>query len=187
MGRTRLISRHDGFQRTAWIVALIAASALLTCSWACATPFAALAALGALNMTRRDAFIAVMGVWLVNQALGFSILAYPTDGLTFAWGAAIAVAALLALVAASVAATGLRRTSLIVQAGAAFLAAFAAYEAGLYAATFALGGAEAAFSQPFVAQIFKVDVISFVALLALHRAALAIGLAAPAPRSLAPA
>jgi hypothetical protein len=180
------LSLHsDGVRRFAWIGLMVVASVLFSFTFACGTPFAALAALAALDMSRRDGLIAIIGVWLINQAIGFCALGYPWDALTFAWGVAIGGGAALSLLGAGFAAECLRSAHIALRGAAAFVAAFAVYEAALYAATFPLGGADAAFSADFVARIFEIDAVSFVALLALHRAAQAIGFAAPAPKGLA--
>jgi hypothetical protein len=171
-------------RRVAWIALLTIASAFFSEAFACATPFAALAALAALNMSTRDGLAAVVAVWLANQAIGFLALNYPTDPATFAWGAAIGLSALLALACAKTAVAPLGSRAWL-RGPAAFLAAFLAYEAGLLVACLPLGGAEGAFAWDAVRDVFLIDVASFVGLFALHRAATAIGLAAPAP-ALAP-
>jgi hypothetical protein len=186
MNRVGAVERHDRIRRAAWVSLIIAAGALFSFHFACAAPFAALAALAAMNMTKRDAVAAVVGVWLVNQAIGFAVLGYPWDVSTLCWGAAILVAAFLSLLAATAIATRFRGAVLPALSVATFLIAFIAYEAALYGATFALGDADAAFAWPVVEQVFAIDLVSFLALMVLHRAALAIGLAAPTQRRFAP-
>ena len=165
----------DG-HRALWMALIAAASLVLSFAFACAAPFAALAALAALNLTKREAAIVVAASFLANQAIGFGALDYPRDALTFAWGAAMGAATLASLLSASAAASFLGNAHGLVRGGAAFVAAFLAYEAALYLATFALGGAEAAFADTAIRQVFLIDAASFIGLLALDRALLAIGL-----------
>jgi hypothetical protein len=61
-------------RRWLWIVLVIAASMLLSLGLTCATPFAALATLTALHMTRRDAVAVTVTTWLASQAIGFGLL-----------------------------------------------------------------------------------------------------------------
>jgi FtsH-binding integral membrane protein len=164
-------------RRFLWIALIVLASLLLSLVFACAAPFAGLAALAALKLTRREATIVVLLGFLANQAIGFGALDYPRDASTFAWGAAMGAATLASLLSAKAAARGLRDARGLARGGAAFSAAFLAYEAALYAATFALGGAEAAFAWPAIGQVLLIDVASFVGLLALDGAMSAIGLA----------
>jgi hypothetical protein len=187
MNPANAVERHDHIRRAAWVGLIIAAGALFSFHFACAAPFAALAAIAAVNMTKRDAIAAVVGVWFVNQAIGFSVLGYPWDLSTLCWGAAILVAALLSLVAATAIATRFRDTFFATLSAATFFTAFVAYEAAIYVATVPLGGADAAFAWPVVEQVFMIDLVSLLGLVVLHRAALAIGLAAPARRRFATA
>jgi hypothetical protein len=161
---------YGGGQRALWMALIAAASLVLSFAFACAAPFAALAALAALNLTRREAVVIVAASFLANQAIGFGALDYPRDALTIAWGVAIGAATLTSLLSASAIASGLGNAHSLVRGGAAFLAAFLAYEAALYIATFALGGAEAAFAASAIRQIFLIDAACFIGLVALDRA-----------------
>jgi len=109
---------------------------------ACATPFAAFAVVAAAMLPMRSALAVVGGAWLINQAIGFGLLSYPVDSSTIAWGGVILVAALTATAAAS---TVLHKAhgNRLISIAMAFVAAFAAYELLLLAATPILGGHEA--------------------------------------------
>jgi hypothetical protein len=172
---------YGGGHRALWMALIAAASLVLSFAFACAAPFAALAALAALNLTRREAVIIVAASFLANQAIGFGTLDYPRDALTTAWGAAIGAAALASLFSAEATVRRLRNAHSLARGVAAFSAAFLAYEAALYVATFALGGAKAAFAWPAIKQVLLVDVASFVGLIALDGTMSAIGLT-PRPR-----
>jgi hypothetical protein len=162
-------------KRSLWIALLVMGSVGFSFVLACATPFAALAALAAINMPRRDLFSLVALGWFANQVIGYGFLAYPQTWDSFAWGGAIGIAALLAAVAAAAAGriTGLGWAGVT---AAAFLAAFIVYELALYAASFVLPTGAEAFSLPTVWRIFYVNVIALVGFLAVHRLGVAAGL-----------
>ena len=84
----------------AWSVFLIVASTTGSLILACATPFAAMAAVAAATLSPRLALITVLGVWLGNQAVGFLLLDYPLTASSLTWGPALGGAALLATAAA---------------------------------------------------------------------------------------
>ncbi|MFO6445735.1 hypothetical protein ACLBKU_01195 [Erythrobacter sp. NE805] len=99
---------------------------------ACMMPFAAVAAIAALAMERRQGIGAVVLCWLGNQALGFGLLGFPWDGPTFAAGLSLLGASLIAF--GAVRRLGGRGGPLL-----AFLAAFVAFEASLFAYALAFG------------------------------------------------
>ena len=69
-----------------WLAPLIGASVAFSLGLACATPFAAFAAAAALTLSRRDAYVLILSVWLANQFVGFTVLSYPWTASTLAWG-----------------------------------------------------------------------------------------------------
>lgn len=158
-----------------WALLPVGGSVILSGKFSCATPFAALATLAALDMSRRDGLMLVVAVWLANQVVGFGVLGYPHDTQTYAWGLAIGVAAVVAYgTARSV--IGLSATlSLPLTAAMSLAAAFVAYQAVLIASTFVLDSGEAAFSLSSIAEIALVNVIAFVVLLLVHRVVSAAG------------
>lgn len=167
-------------RRAGWIAVLAVASVGSSVVFACATPFAALAAVAALSMNRRDAFIVTGMTWLANQAVGFGFLHYPHAWDSFAWGVAIAAGAMAATTVAEIGG-GLRRFGWVIAIPAAFAAAFAGYEITLYAATAVLPSDSSAFSPAVVLYILKVNVVAFGGLLVLHYVSTRIGLALPWP------
>ncbi len=88
------------WKRPFWIAVLVAASIGFSLGFACAMPFAAIAAVAACTLPRRDAYFLTGAAWLVNQWVGFAFQHYPRDANTIAWGAALGVIALLCTVAA---------------------------------------------------------------------------------------
>ena len=73
------------------LVLLMAACALASFAFACATPFAAFAVVAAAMLPWRPALLVVTAAWLVNQAIGFGVLHYPLDRNTVLWGFGIGV------------------------------------------------------------------------------------------------
>ena len=149
----------SGTARLIWPLLLSFGAFIGSWATACVFPFAGFAAVSALTTDLRRGLAAVIGVWLMNQAVGYSLLGYPTDANTIAWGFAIAAGAFAGFFAARAAA---RLPGAIV---AAPLAAFATYELVLFAVANAIGGLET-FSSEIVLQIARNDLIWFAGLMA---------------------
>ena len=130
--------------RQTWFVPvmLVVISAVSSWEFACITPFVAFAVAAGYALPARVAVLTVMAIWLVNQAIGFTVLGYPWTVDAILWGFAIGAAALLAA-AFACATLGLGLRNNVTAIGAAFVLAFAAYEGGLFLMTFALGGQDA--------------------------------------------
>jgi hypothetical protein len=163
-------------RRWAWIGLLGSASIGFSLVFACATPFVALVTLAALTMSRRDAFIVAGAVWLANQAVGYGILDYPRTFDSYAWGVAIGIAVLLALLAARAIGERFDRSGPFVSTGLAFLSAFAVYELALYAASFWLPGNDTAFSWAIVGYVLQVNALGLGGLILLRLVAASVGL-----------
>ena len=131
---------------------LTASCALASFALACATPLAAFAVLAAAMLPLRPALLVVTGAWLVNQTIGFGALHYPVDGNTIAWGFAIGAAALLATAVSSAVLRTLPQGRTALALAVTLVAAYAAYELALLAATPLLGG-EGAFTAAVVTRI----------------------------------
>ena len=160
-----------GSERLLWIALIGAAGLSLSTFFACATPFAALATLAAFKLGRRDAILVVAATWLINQGVGFGLLGYPRTWDSAAWGLAIGASAMLAVFAARGLATT-RPAPLAVSLP--FVAAFAAFESGLYAAGYVLPGSEGAFTVAVIGHIFLINAATLFGLTALHQV-LALG------------
>jgi hypothetical protein len=163
-----------------WIVIVTTATVLLSLSFSCATLLAAVAAFAGAHMKRREGAWLVLTAWLANQLVGYYLLHYPRTWDSFAWGAAIGIASLLAVLGAKGAAQTTR--SPVLSLLVAFLVAFMIYEGALFAATAVLPSSAAAFSLPVIARIFEINAYAAVGLAAIHWLAVRIGLQ---PRSLA--
>jgi hypothetical protein len=155
----------------AWISIAAVASVAFSLALACATPFAALATIASARTDRTTAFATIVAAWLANQLVGYLVLGYPRTWDSFAWGAVIGVAALLATEAV----LAIRPRTLLALAGA-FTFAFVVYEAALFAATAVLPSGEGAFTPSVVFGILWTNLLALGLLLALHRLAVAAGL-----------
>jgi hypothetical protein len=164
------LARHDAtIEKSAtpmlWVALIAALSVGGSYVYACAAPFAAVGALAARKMDFGTGLTLVLLVWAANQIVGFGILDYPHTMDSFAWGAAIGFAAVAAFFAARV--IGNLGWNNIVATLASFAVAFAVYEAVLYVATFALGGADA-LAFDIVMQVLVINAVAFAGILALY-------------------
>lgn len=160
-----------------WIVLLSAASVLGSWALACATPFAALAALAATRMGRRDGLILMGVAWFASQAVGFGIHHYSHSPKTLMWGGAIGTAAIVSVLAARWA-EGRAGGGSAVRLFVAYLGAVVGYKGMLVLWSLALGGLSIALSPVYFAQGFVRDGAILIALLALYRGLVAIGVPA---------
>jgi hypothetical protein len=163
---------------TPWLfIALVAAASVaLSFRLSCATPFAAIATLAALQMRRGDGLALVGLAWALNQAVGYLFLGYPHEFESYAWGAAIGVAALGAYVMADVLMARLGHLDRLPAAGLVLVAAFVVYEVVLFAVTAVLPASELAFSWPIVGEIGLVNALVCPALMLAYRGAELAGL-----------
>ena len=152
---------------------LVVAASALSLGCACAMPFAAFATACALTLPRKQALVAVIAAWAVNQLIGFSCLGYPFDGLTLLWGVILGTAAFAALLVAQsmLRARQPSQSSRIIRAVLAFLASFIAYEAVLFTASLILGGVEN-YTLTIQARIFAINAVALPILLILSQVAL---------------
>lgn len=175
--------RAPGWQHALWPALLAAASIAFSLGFACATPFAAVGAVAALTLNRRDALLLAAAAWLANQLVGFTILGYPWTVNAFEWGIALGVASVLAALVAQSTARSFEGRGAIVVPAAAFAAAFITYEAALFIAAAGLLGGVEEFTSPIVTRVLEVNAAAFGVFLVLSRLAIAGGLATkPVPR-----
>lgn len=166
----------DANGRWFWIALLTVANIVLSGKFACATPFAALAALAALDMSKRDGLILVGAMWLSNQIVGFAILGYPHEMQAYAWGVAMGLATLAAFGAVHAIKPSLTSLGTVTTVAGSFLVAFAVYQAGVFAATFVLSDGHDAFAFGVVRYVAETNAVAFVALLIVHQIAVGMGL-----------
>lgn len=181
---------RGAWKRPTWIAIILAASVAFTFVFACAMPFAAVATIAVLTMSRREALSVAVGAWLASQAVGFAVLHYPWTWECLTWGVVLGMSALLSTMAAEAALARAARMGALASAASAFLGAFAAYEAALIAASLILGGTET-YTLAIQGKIFAMNALALAGLLALSRAGVSLGIVppvvtAPAPFALEP-
>ncbi len=160
-----------------WLAVLVGTSVAFTLGLACAVPLAAFAAAAALTLSRQDALVLVLAVWLANQLVGFTVLDYPWTASTFAWGAALGAVAIFATVAGQWTVRHSMGRGRAVSYMAPFLVAFAVYEVALFAFSATLLGGTEIYTAAIQGWIFAVNGAAFVGLLVLHRLAVSVGFA----------
>jgi hypothetical protein len=155
--------------RPLWLGLLIAAIAALTTGYTCITPFAAFAVITAVTLSRRDAVILAVALWLTNQVVGFGVLNYPWTSSTFAWGVAIGTAAVIAALSAHWAFRRLAAFHIVARLAAGFAASFALYELALYVVAVSMLGGTEAFAPAIVGQVLFANAVTLMGLVALHQ------------------
>ncbi|MDQ2763221.1 MAG: hypothetical protein M3Y22_06920 [Pseudomonadota bacterium] len=174
-GRPGLVARRPGYTEMqtrsslnggfAWPFAFAATALFGTLASACMMPFVAIAVATAATMNRRQAIVTILGIWAINQMLGFGLMGFPLTRYALSWGLALGVGSMVAmLVASRILATG---PALGVRLPIAFLAAFAVYEGGLFVFALVAGGT-GTFTAPIVLSILSNDAMWFTGLVALH-------------------
>lgn len=164
----RMTTRPTSTRRQilAWTATLDGVAVIGSLLLACMTPFVGLAVAAALTLPRRAGAATVLVAWGINQAIGYGVLHYPTDGATIGRGVAIGVCALLAF---AVARFGRRADGVLglTRTVAAFVVAFAVYEVALYGSAVLLGGVEN-FTPAIIAMIGTNDAAWFAGMMAVH-------------------
>jgi hypothetical protein len=172
--------------RPVWLGLLITAIAALTTGYTCITPFVAFAVITAITLSRRDAVILAVALWLTNQAVGFGVLNYPWTASTFAWGIAIGASAVIATLTAHWVARRLAALNVLAGMAAGFAGAFVLYELALYVVAVSMLGGTEAFATAIVGQVLFANAVTLVGLVALHQLVV-VGSAALSRRRRAPA
>lgn len=158
-------------RKTLWAGLIATLAVVGSLAFACATPFAAFAALAASRMERSQGLMVVTLAWLSNQIIGFALLGYPTTASSFSWAIAIGIAALLAFMSAGLTMASTARHSY--RLAMAFASSFVVYELALFVAGTVLSSSDDAFSIATVTRVFEINLVSFVGLLLLHRLVIA--------------
>jgi hypothetical protein len=177
----------SGWRQALWLAFLVAASVAFTLGFACAMPFAALGAAGALTLPRRDALLLTGAAWIANQFVGFAVLGYPGTADTIVWGLVLGGVAMLTTFAAQEVVARLGERGVVTVALAGFVGAFAIYEGALFLVSATVMGGTEDFALAIVVRILEINAAAFLGLLALNRLAAAGGLIASPVLSAAPA
>ena len=162
-------------KRAIWIAVLFAATFLFSWRFACATPLAALAAVAVLTMSRNQALFLVIAAFALNQAIGFTLLNYPTDPSTLGWGAAIGVGALVAVACAYIGAQAARAHGAVMATIIAYVGATIGYQLVMWAAYFVLPGM---FQWAVLIEVVQINTLAVLALMGVFALARMTGVAA---------
>src|SRR5215813_12113162 len=171
-------SRTLDWRYPLWLGLLVGTSMIFSLGLACAVPLAAFAAAAALSLSRRDALLLILLVWLANQLIGFAWLDYPWTASTFAWGVTLGIVAVFATVAGQWMATLFAHAGRSVRFAVTFLIAFVVYEAALFAVSATLLGGTEIYTMAIQGRIFAINAAAFVGLLVMSRLAVSVRLVA---------
>lgn len=156
---------EHNFNAASWLALAAASSALFSLMFACAAPFAAVAAFAAAKVSLRLALGLVSAAFVANQAVGFLFLSYPLTLDSCGWGAAIGLTAVIAtLAAAAIPGSSRSRPHPLLKIIASFAGAFVVVQAGLFAASFILPPGDEAFAPNTVIRLFFINALTFAGL-----------------------
>lgn len=161
--------RGSGWFRPVWLALLIAISAVITTVFTCVTPFAAFAVIAAVTVSRRDAVLLAVALWLTNQAVGFGVLHYPWTVSTIAWGIALGVAAVIGTLAALWTFRRLGSRPPLARSVAAFGVAFVLYQLVLFVVAVSWLGGTDMFMPGIVSQVLLINAVTLVGLFGLRQ------------------
>jgi hypothetical protein len=159
-----------------WLAVPVVATIAFTLVFACAAPFAAFGAAAALTLSRRDALLVTVALWLANQLTGFVALGYPWTLNSVAWAPTLAVAAVLATLTAQWTVRRLAGSREIVRALAAPGLAFTVYEVAIFLGSAALLGGLEMYAPSIVGQVLATNVAALVGLCGLNWLGARVGL-----------
>ncbi len=149
-----------------WPASLAAATVLGSWALACVFPFAAMAALAALTMSRRAGIALVATIWAANQFVGFFVLSFPWEMQAVGHGIAILGCTLAGFAAARFVAGRIMVGSSL-RSVAALASAFVVYLA-LMRAYAQFGGGTENFTLEINAAVALNDALWFAGLMALR-------------------
>jgi len=174
--QTQSTALARGWRRPVWIALLVVGSAAFSLGFACATPFAAFAAIAALTIPRRDALLLIGLVWFANQAVGFGVLHYPWTTDCLAWGVGLGIVFVLATFGAEWAAKRFNALPGPLVWAIVFLFAFALCEGLLFAASVTVQSGVEDYTAAIVGRIFAINATAFLGLLLVNRLRVSAGL-----------
>jgi hypothetical protein len=164
-------------RRMSWGSFVTMATVTGTLALACATPFAALAALAALFLPRRDAFVLIGMNWVASEAIGFGFMNYPHTWDCLRGGIEMGVAAMGCTGAVMLLWPALRKLAFPLAAVGAFAAAFVVYEGLLFLTS--IGHHDGDDSLSILMYLLYLNGWAFAGLLLLQGMAEALGVAVP--------
>jgi hypothetical protein len=133
----------------------------------CVAPLAALAVALSTTLGLRASLGVMTLVWLINQAIGFTLFHFPRTANSFWWGLAIGVAAWWIVFVARAIVRGASPGSRWWRLCVALIATIAVYEVTLFAAAMLLGGRDM-FTLPIVSQVALINAAWLLAIVGLN-------------------
>jgi len=159
---------HPSFMASSvWAAILTLAVILGSLALSCVAPLAALAVALTATLGLRASLGVMTLVWLVNQAIGFTLFHFPRTANSFWWGLAIGVAALLVVCVARAIMRGASRLNRWWRLCVTLVAAIVVYELALFEAALILGGRDM-FTLPIVSQVALMNVAWLLAIIVLN-------------------
>ena len=165
---------HPSFMASSiWASVLTLAVILGSLALSCVAPFSALAVALSVTLGLRVSLGVMTLVWVVNQAIGFTLFHFPLTANTIGRGLASGVAALMAVLVARAITRRASRWSGWLRLCVALVAAIAVYELALFAAALILGGRDM-FTLPIVSQVALINAAWLLAIVVLNEIIAAI-------------
>lgn len=145
-----------------WALFLVAASAAFSLIFACSAPLVAVAVVASVILPLRHALVALVGAWLLNQAIGYGVLGYPVDAMSFAWGGIIGLCSLIALALVQLLLPQAARYSNMVKYLLLFAPAFIAYELSMFGIAALIADGTDSFTADIVGHVLATNAIAMV-------------------------
>jgi hypothetical protein len=165
-----------------WFAVLAVASVLFSLHFACATPFAAFAALAAVTLNRRDTALLMVTVWFVNQVVGYFVLNYPQTANSYLWGLGLGFAGIFTALIVERAAARCKPSNLVEHMLAAFFLSFFVWQGILFAIALLLGGTQD-FTAAILSRSLALNGLAFLGLFLLNWVGAQLGFAQPVKSS----
>ena len=165
---------HPSFMASSiWGAVLTLAVILGSLALSCIAPMVALAVALAATLGVRASLGVMTFVWLVNQAIGFTVFQFPRTADSFGRGLAMGAAALLITIGARVLIQRLSAWGAALRLTVAFVVTFTVFEMVLWVAALVLGGRDM-FTLSIVMEIALVNGAWLVGLVGLNEIAAAL-------------
>jgi hypothetical protein len=165
---------HPSFMASSiWVAILTLWVILGSLVLSCVAPLSALAVALAATLGLRASLSVMTLVWLVNQAIGFTVFHFPPTANTIGRGLASGVAALSIVLVARAIMRSASRWDAWLRLCAPLVGAIAVYEVALFSAALILGGLDM-FALPIVLQVALINAAWLLAIVVLNEIAAAV-------------
>jgi hypothetical protein len=147
-------------QSRTWFFVLTALGAMSNVLYTCTVPLVGFSAIAGTTLSRRKAISTIFSLWVVNQAIGFTLRQYPWTFSTFAWGGVMLLGAIIVTILVSMQTQTRCKGALYLlsQIGVTLVSGYLIYELIIWLAGFMLGGVSG-FTLSILWQIFMSNAI----------------------------